>query len=98
MYPLCDPWNGAMGPPFERTFKPDFLAAIRNNWDDYSSLHRHLIGVDPGGMPPTTAAQLAVNPNHLNNVIAHPGNATKSARRFEARNDELIGQAHSCTA
>ena len=30
MYPLCDPWNGAMGPSFERKwerkFKPDFLA------------------------------------------------------------------------
>ena len=94
MYPICDPWMGAMGPPFERTFRPDFMAGLRKRWDDYSSLYRHLMGTDPGGMPPTTAAQLAVNPNHLNATVVHPGgNAAaraKSAVRFEARNDELI--------
>ena len=83
-----------MGPPFERTFKPNFMAGLRKRWDDYSSLYRHLHGQDPGGMPPSTAAQLAVNPNHLNATIAHPGgNAAarqKSATRFEARNDEAI--------
>ena len=83
-----------MGPAFERTFRPNFLAGLRKRWDDYSSLHRHLMGTDPGGMPPTTDAQLAANPNHLNPRIAHPGgNAAdrqKSATRFEARNDEAI--------
>ena len=80
MYPLCDPWNGAMGPSFERKFKPDFLAGTRKKWDDYSSLYRHLMGTDPGGMPPTTAAQLAINANHLNATIAHPGgNAARDA-------------------
>lgn len=44
-----------MGPAFERKLKPDFLAGIRKKWDDYSSLHRHLMGQDPGGMPPTRA-------------------------------------------
>ena len=92
MYPVCDPWNGAMGPPFERVFKPNFLAGLRKRWDDYSSLYRHLHGQDPGGMAPSTAAQLAVNANHLNATNAHPGgNAAarqKSAVRFEARNDE----------
>ena len=90
MFPICDPWNGAMGPAFERTFKPNFLAGIRKRWDDYSSLYRHLMGSDPGGMPPTTAAQLALDANHLNPNTPHPGNATKSMRRFEARCDELI--------
>ena len=51
-------------------------------------------GLDPGGMPPSTAAQLAINANHLNATNAHPGgNAAarqKSAIRFEARNDEAI--------
>ena len=28
MYPVCDPWSGAMGPPFERTFKPNFMAGL----------------------------------------------------------------------
>ena len=83
-----------MGPPFERTFKPNFMAGLRKRWDDYSSLYRHMQGQDPGGMPPSTAAQLAINANHLNATNAHPGgNAAarqKSAIRFEARNDEAI--------
>ena len=29
------PWMGGMGPPFERTFRPDFLAGLRKKWDDY---------------------------------------------------------------
>ena len=62
-----------MGPPFERTFKPNFMAGLRKRWDDYSSLYRHMHGQDPGGMPPSTAAQLAINPNHLNATIVHPG-------------------------
>ena len=74
------PWNGSMGPQFERTFRPNFLAGLRKRWDDYSSLYRHLMGQDPGGMPPTTAAQLAANANHLNPTIVHPGGCIDSQR------------------
>ena len=36
LYRLCDPWMGQMGAPFERVFKPNFLAATRKVWDEYS--------------------------------------------------------------
>ena len=93
LYPICDPWLGAVGPPFERKFVPDFQNGVRGRSDEWSNLMEHLQGTDPGGMVSPSAAQLAANPNHLNASNPHAGTAPevrKSRRGFKQRGDDLI--------
>ena len=95
MYPICDPWLGQAGAPFERVFAPAFKAGLLGRNDEFSSYDEHMRGTDPGGIPKPTAAQLAANANHVNVVIAHQGNAAdirKSQQAFKNRSSEIIAQ------
>ena len=60
------PWSGAAGPDYTRVFKPDWTAVSRRKTDEYGSWHEHLQGKLPGCSPPATAAQLALDPLHIN--------------------------------
>ena len=86
MYPICDPWLGQAGPPFERVFAPAFKAGLLGRSDEFGSYAEHMLGTDPGGVPPPTAAQLAADANHVNAAIAHMGGAAdvrKSQQAFK---------------
>ena len=74
IYPICDPWYGESGAPFERIFLQDFLAGIGSHVKDkYANGASHLRGMDPGGIRPPTAADLAANPNHPGTLVPIPG-------------------------
>ena len=84
LYPYADPFHGERGPKFERKFEPEFLSGVARVTDKFSNLKLHILGQDVGGVRPTSQAQLAVNPAHINGVRAHPG-APNSAERRESQ-------------
>ena len=61
-YPLCEPWYGEKGPKFTRRFALDFMSALGTQRDKFATIRDHMKGRDPGGIPPTAAAQLATPP------------------------------------
>ena len=84
-----------MGPDWESIFEPAFRGGLGSHKDDYDNLQRHLKGTDIGGIPPSTAAQVAANAEHLNAFTAHDsGPATadgrKSRRQFAQRSTDVI--------
>ena len=93
MYPICDPWLGQAGAPFERVFAPAFKGGMLGRNDEFCSWAEHMRGADPGGCTPPTPAQLAANANHVNGLIAHQGVAAdirKSAQAFRNRSSEIV--------
>ena len=95
MYPICNPYSGRMGPEWESIFEPAFRGGLGSHKDDYDNLQRHLKGTDIGGIPPSTAAQVAANAEHLNAFTAHdsgPNTADgrKSRRQFGQRSTDVI--------
>jgi len=58
--------------------------------DDYASLTDHLDGMDPHGIPPTDAAQLAANAMHVNGANPAVGPAWKSEQAFKNRSSKAI--------
>lgn len=95
LYPICNPYSGRMGPDWESIFEPAFRGGLGSHKDDYDNLQRHLKGTDIGGIPPSTAAQVAANAEHLNAFTAHDsGPATadgrKSRRQFAQRSTDVI--------
>ena len=73
IYRVCEPWNGERGPSWMEVFEKDFISGLGEINDDYTNLKQVLFGQDPGGVPATTAAQLAANPAHINPANAHQG-------------------------
>ena len=70
---------------------PAFLVAIGTKRDKFSNCKAHLSGNDPGGVRPSTAAQLRANPLHINATNPHPAHAIgESAAAFENREAELF--------
>ena len=97
LHDVCAPWHGERGRDFERRFWPAFTNGLRGKTDDYCSLYDHSSGRDPGGIPPSTAAQIAANAGHINPVNAHLGTADaqrKSASAFDNRSSILIAKMH----
>ena len=95
LHDVCAPWYGERGRDFERRFWPAFTNGLRGKTDDYCSLNDHAAGRDPGGRPPSTAAQIAAAAGHINPVNAHLGNADaqrKSASAFDNRSSILIAK------
>ena len=76
IYDICDPYYGDKGPAFERVFKPAFFTGIAAKGDKFANLADHLRGVDPGGVKPSTSAQLTNNANHVNARNEHQGEET----------------------
>ena len=95
LYPYADPWDGQRGPFFERNWLPDMLSGLGGVTDDYASLTDHLDGMDPHGVPPTDAAQLAANAMHVNGANPAVGPAWKSEQAFSrtARQRRLLRYA-----
>ena len=58
----CHPWYGEAGSPFTQVFKPDFLAAMAREADEFANLRDHLLQKDYGSPnnphPGTAAVQL----------------------------------------
>ena len=73
LFPVCAPWSGDKGRGFTHVFAVEFPAGLARIKDHYSSLKQHLEGKDFGGISPPTPAQLAANPNHVNDPRPHPG-------------------------
>ena len=95
LHDVCAPWHGERGRDFERRFWPAFTNGLRGKTDDYCSLYDHSSGRDPGGIPPSTAAQIAAAAGHINPVNAHLGTADaqrKSASAFDNRSSILIAK------
>ena len=90
LYPYADPWDGQRGPFFERNWLPDMLSGLGGVTDDYASLTDHLDGMDPHGVPPTDAAQLAANAMHVNGANPAVGPAWKSEQAFKNRSSKAI--------
>jgi len=90
LYPYADPWDGQRGPFFERNWLPDMLSGLGGVTDDYASLTDHLDGMDPHGVPPTDAAQLAANPMHVNGANPAVGPAWKSEQACKNRSSKAI--------
>ena len=90
LYPYADPWDGQRGPYFERNWLPDMLSGLGGVTDDYASLTDHLDGMDPHGVPPTDAAQLAANAMHVNGANPAVGPAWKSEQAFKNRSSKAI--------
>ena len=79
-YPLCEPWYGEKGPKFTRRFALDFMSALGTQRDKFATIRDHMKGRDPGGIPPTAAAQLAAG--HVNPKINHPGGTLGTESQF----------------
>ena len=80
VYPICNPWLGKAGAEYERTFEPNFLASVGAHIKDkYSNAARHLVGKDPGGITPPTAAALAANANDPGTRNNHRGSVAAGA-------------------
>jgi len=90
LYPYANPWDGQRGPFFERNWLPDMLSGLGGVTDDYASLTDHLDGMDPHGVPPTDAAQLAANPMHVNGANPAVGPAWKSEQACKNRSSKAI--------
>ena len=105
LFPVCAPWSGDKGRGFTHVFAVEFPAGLARIKDHYSSLKQHLEGKDFGGISPPTPAQLAANPNHVNDPRPHPGagggaaaavlEVAKSEEAFELRRDELLSLIRS---
>ena len=51
-YPICNPYHGEEGPKWSRTFKPDFISGLGTVTDKFSSIAKHIVGRDVGGIQP----------------------------------------------
>ena len=51
-YPICNPYHGEEGPKWSRTFKPDFISGLGSVTDKFSSIAKHIVGKDIGGVQP----------------------------------------------
>ena len=90
-FPLCAPYTGGVGPSFTRVFMPAFMIAIGTKRDKFSNCKAHLSGTDPGGVRPSTAAQVRANPLHFSQPNPHNyGVREESAAAFENREAELF--------
>ena len=99
IHTLCEPWYGERGPAFTVIFWPDLTAALGARRDKFATLAQHLLGTDRGGLPPSTANQIAANPQHVSFIVPHlpAGGAAaaiaardESAIAFTQRSSELV--------
>ena len=51
-YPICNPYHGEEGPKWSRVFKPDFISGLGTVTDKFSSIAKHIVGRDVGGVQP----------------------------------------------
>ena len=51
-YPICNPYHGEEGPKWSRIFKPDFISGLGTVTDKFSSIAKHIVGRDVGGIQP----------------------------------------------
>ena len=52
IYPLCNPYHGEEGAKWSRVFKPDLISGLGTVTDKYSSIAKHIVGRDVGGIQP----------------------------------------------
>ena len=81
LYEICSPIYHGKGVHFVRTFSPAFLAGLALKRDKFSNLRMHLRGLDPGGTPAMTAAQIAAAPGTIPGANPHQGSNAELASR-----------------
>ena len=103
-YPICNPYHGEEGPKWSRTFKPDFISGLGTVTDKFSSIAKHIVGRDVGGIQPFAPRLLdpaAPGPNAgalvgcAPVVRAHAGGAAEvreSTAAFDLRSEAGISQ------
>ena len=52
IYPLCNPYHGEEGAKWSRVFKPDLISGLGTVTDKYSSIAKHIVARDVGGIQP----------------------------------------------